>query len=46
MDELAITNINDNDAVTNLLGSMPKFYASIMMVQTWNIGTLTDTIKL
>jgi hypothetical protein len=46
MDELAITNINDNDAVTNLLGSMPKFYASITMVQTGNIGTLTNTIKL
>lgn len=48
VDELAITSIsmNDNDAITNLLGSMLKFYTNITMVQTRNIGTLTNTIKL
>jgi hypothetical protein len=48
MDELAIASIsiNDTNVVANLLGSIPEFYASIIMVQTRNIGTLTNTIKL
>jgi hypothetical protein len=48
MDELAITSISisDNDRVTNLLASMPESYASVIMVQTGNIGILIDTIKL
>jgi hypothetical protein len=35
INELAITNIfiNDNDVVPKLLGSMPEFYANIIIVQ-------------
>jgi hypothetical protein len=29
-----------------LLASMPESYASVIMVQTGNIGILIDTIKL
>jgi len=48
MDVLVIVNtsISDNETTINLLGSMPKSYASIVMVQTRNIGKLVDMIKL
>jgi hypothetical protein len=42
MDELAIIGafIGDNDAIANLMGSMPKYFVSIIIVQTCNISTL------
>jgi hypothetical protein len=48
MDVLAIPDISisDNETTINLLGSMPKSYANIVMVQTRNIGKLVDMIKL
>lgn len=48
MDVLVIVNtsISDNETRINLLGSMPKSYASIVMVQTRNIGKLVDMITL
>jgi hypothetical protein len=47
MDELAIIGafIGDNDALTNLMGSMPKSFVGIIIAQAWNINTLIDTIK-
>jgi hypothetical protein len=48
MDVLAIADISisDNETTINLLGSMPKSYARLVMVQTRNIGKLVDMIKL
>jgi hypothetical protein len=48
MDVLAIADvsISDNETTINLLGSMPKSYARLVMVQTRNIDKLIDMIKL
>ncbi len=44
-DEIAIigTFIGDNDATIFLMGSIPKTFVGIIIVQTWNINTLIDT---
>jgi hypothetical protein len=48
MDVLVIVNtfISDNETTINLLGSVPKSYVSVVMVQIRNIGKLVNMIKL